>query len=37
MAECAFSFRSSRDSKTELFSQGTKDCQNLRYEKSDHC
>ena len=26
-----------RDWKIELFSQGTEDCQNLRYEKSDYC
>ena len=26
-----------RDQKIELSSQGTKDCQNLRYGKSDYC
>ena len=37
MAECAFRFKSQGIEKLNFFSQGTKDCQHLRYEKSDYC
>ena len=39
MTECAFWFKSQGTEKmnlNELFFQGTDDCQNLRYEKSDY-
>ena len=37
MVEVPFWLKFQRIEKAEIFSQGTEDCQNLKYEKSDYC